>query len=305
MCSDCAPPGRAGAAAGCLRPGARGPEKSGPVSIQILRIAALCYAGAAAGYLVFFVRPRHLRAAAAGQVILSLGFLVHAVAIGVGCAEFGGREFFSLRGGLAFVAFLVAGAYLVMQRFHRLPSLGAFVTPLIVVVLLPALFGTPGHPEVAPETVRRPMLTAHIVTALGGVAAFAIAAGVSLMYLLQEREVKGKRFGALFSRLPSLETLDRLTQRLVRAGFLVFSVALVTGVLVAKGVWKSAWQWDPQQVSSLLVWLLYGGLVQLRRTGWHGRRFALLTLAGFLMVIGSMVGLGSVPGATRHGGTFE
>ncbi|HYQ79975.1 MAG TPA: cytochrome c biogenesis protein CcsA [Anaeromyxobacteraceae bacterium] len=275
------------------------------MSIQILRIAALCYAGAAVSYLVFFARPRHLRAVTVGQAMLSVAFVVHAVAVGVGCSEFGGREFFSMRGGLAFIAFLAAGAYLLLQRFYRIPSVGAFVTPLIVVVLLPALFGTPGRPEVAPETLRQPTLTVHIFAATGGVAVFALAAGVALMYLLQEREVKGKRFGALFSRLPSLDTLDRLTQRLVRAGFLVFSVALVTGALVAKGVWKSAWSWDPQQVSSLVVWLLYGGLVQLRHTGWHGRRYAWITVAGFLLVIGSMVGLGSVPGATRHGGTYQ
>src|SRR5574341_2418943 len=124
------------------------------MSIQILRLAALCYAGAAAGYLVFFARPRHLGAASVGQVLLTVAFVVHTAAIGVGCAEFGGREFFSLRGGLAFIAFLAAGGYLVLQRFYRIPSLGAFVTPLIVVVLLPALFGTPGRPEVAPDTLR-------------------------------------------------------------------------------------------------------------------------------------------------------
>ena len=275
------------------------------MSIQILRIAALCYVGAAAAYVLFFARPRHVRAASAGQILLSLAFLVHAVAVGVGCAEYGGREFFSMRGGLAFIAFLAAGAYLLLQRLYRIPSVGAFVTPLIVVVLLPALFGTPGRPEVAPETLRQPTLTVHIFAATGGVAVFGLAAGVALMYLLQEREVKGKHFGALFSRLPSLDTLDQLTQRLVRAGFLVFSVALVTGALVAKGVWKSAWSWDPQQVSSLLVWLLYGGLVQLRHTGWRGRRYAWITVAGFVLVIGSMVGLGSVPGATRHGGTYQ
>ena len=275
------------------------------MSIQILRIAALCYAGAAAGYLVFFARPRHVRAASAGQALLSVAFLVHAAAIGVGCAEFGGREFFSLRGGLAFVAFLVAGVYLLLQRFYHLPSVGAFVTPLIVVVLLPALFGAPGRPEVPPATLGRPSLTVHIFAAAGGLALFGIAAGVALMYILQEREVKGKRFGALFSRLPSLDTLDRLTQRLVVLGFLVFTVALATGALVAKGVWKSAWQWDPQQVSALVVWLLYGGLVQLRHTGWRGRRYAWITVAGFLLVISSMVALGSIPGATRHGGTYQ
>ena len=40
-------------------------------------------------------------------------------------------------------------------------------------------------------------------------------------------------------------------------------------------------------------------------TGWHGRRYALLTLVGFVLVIGSMLLIGSIPGVTRHGGTYQ
>ena len=111
------------------------------------------------------------------------------------------------------------------------------------------------------------------------------------MYLLQEREVKGKRFGALFSRLPPLDSLDKLIDRLVRLGFLSFTVASILGAVIARSVWKSAWSWDPQQVSTLLIWLLYGGMVQARHLGWHGRRYALLTLFGFAVLMVSIVTL--------------
>ncbi len=275
------------------------------MSMLVLRIAAVLYFAAAAGYIAFFARPRHARAASLGGGLLAAAFVVHAVAIGLGCREYGGTEFFSLRGGFVLLAWLLAGAYLLLQRFFRVPTVGAFVMPLILLVMLPVLFGTPGGPEIAPETVRQPSLTIHIVSAILGVAFFGIASGVALMYLLQEREVKGKHFGALFSRLPPLESLDRLNQRLVRAGFVIFTVALVAGSLVAKGVWNSFWQWDPQQIISVLVWLLYGVMVQLRHTGWHGRRYAVLTLVGFAIVIGSMVSLQVIPGVTRHTGSFQ
>ncbi|HEX9241228.1 MAG TPA: cytochrome c biogenesis protein CcsA [Anaeromyxobacter sp.] len=278
------------------------------MSMIILRVAAALYAGATAAYILHFARPRHARLATAGAGLLAVAFLVHGAAIGVGCAEVGGAEFFSLRGGVVLGLFLAAGAYLAVQRLYHLPSLGAFITPFILVLLLPALFGTPGHPELAPETLRRPTLTLHIMTAVGGVALFAIACGAAVMYLLQEREVKGKakgkRFGALFPRLPSLEALDRLVQRLVRLGFVVYTVALVAGTITATELWKSWWSWDAKQITSVLVWLLYGGMVQLRHNGWHGRRYALLTLAGFLLVVGSMVTLKVVPGSTRHSGDY-
>ena len=124
------------------------------------------------------------------------------------------------------------------------------------------------------------------------------------MYLLQEREVKGKHFGALFSRLPPLESLDRLNHRLVRIGFVVFTVALVTGVIFSHHAWGRAWEWDQKQVFSLAAWLLYGALIQLRRSGWHGRRNAILTLVGFAIVFVSFVGVGQLSGS-RHGGTYK
>jgi ABC-type transport system involved in cytochrome c biogenesis permease subunit len=275
------------------------------MSVVILRIAALLYAGAAAGYAIFFARPRHARAARFGYALLAAGFVLHAISIGLACKEFGGAEFFTLRGGFVTMAWLVAGAYLLLQRSYHLPSVGAFITPLILVVLVPALFGTPGNPGVAPETVRNPSVTVHIVTAVLGVALFGIAFGVALMYLLQEREVKGKKFGALFSRLPSLDTLDRLNQRLIRLGFLVFTVAIVAGAITANAVWKTAYTWDPQIIRSVLIWMLYGAMVQLRHTGWHGRRYAVLTMIGFVLVIGSMA-MRAIPGiTTRHANTYE
>jgi HemX protein len=274
------------------------------MSVVILRLAAALYALATAAYIVYFARPRHAGLATGGAALLSGAFIVHGVAIGVGCSEFGGAEFFSVRGGVVLMVWLAAGAYLLLQRFYRLPTLGAFVTPLLLVTLLPALFGTPGHPELPPDAIRHPTLTLHIIAAGLGVALFGIAFGAALMYLLQEREVKGKKFGALFSRLPSLDALDRMVQRLVRAGFVVYSVALVAGTITATTIWKSAWTWDAQQIVSTSVWLLYGGLVQLRHSGWHGRRYALLTLVGFVLVLGSMVTLKSVPGITRHTGDY-
>ncbi|BDG01753.1 cytochrome C assembly family protein [Anaeromyxobacter oryzae] len=274
------------------------------MSVMFLRAATALYLVAAAAYVIFFARPRHTRLATVGFWVLTGAFALHAVAIGVGCAEFGGQEFFSLRGGLVLMVFLAAGIYLFLQRWYHMPTVGAFITPLMLVVLIPVLFGDPGHPGVPPETLRNPSVTVHVMTMVLGVALFGVAFGVSVMYLLQEREVKGKHFGALFSRLPSLESLDRLNQRLVRSGFVFYTIGIIAGTLTAKVVWKSAWSWDPQQVVSLAVFLLYGAMVQLRHTGWHGRRYALLTLVGFVIVLGSMVTLKSVPGVTRHAGDY-
>ncbi len=112
---------------------------------------------------------------------------------------------------------------------------------------------------------------------------------------------RGRRRGfATGWRLPSLNQLDTLEQRLVRIGFVVFTVALVLGSVLANEAWGHFWQWDPKQIFSLVSWLLYGALVQLRRSGLHGRRYALLSVVGFAIILTSFVGLGLVP-VSKHG----
>ena len=274
------------------------------MSIWILRLAAFLYLGAAAAYVAHFAKPRLVRAASIGQVLVSIAFVVHGTSIGFACSEFRGAEFFTLRGGLVMTAWLAAGGLLALLRFYHLPAVGTFVTPLILLALGPALFGRAGEIGPVPDVVRLPALKLHIGAVSLGIALFTIAFGVAVMYLLQEREVKGKRFGALFSRLPSLESLDRLTQRLVRVGFVVFTVGIVLGSIVAQKAWGSFWTWDAQLIFALAVWVLYGAMVQLRHNGVHGRRYALLTLAGFALVL-TLIGIGQVPGLTQHQGTFQ
>jgi HemX protein len=275
------------------------------LSLLFLRLAAAIYVAAAAAFVFHFARPKHPRVAAFADGATAVAFFVHAVSIGFGCKEVGGLEFITVRGGAIFFAWLLAGGHIVFQRLYRMTSVGAFVLPLVVMLVIPTLFGSLDKPETIPEVVKSRWLPLHVSASFGGLACFALAAGVAVMYLLQEREVKGKRFGALFSRLPPLEALDRLNHRLVRIGFVVFTVALVTGAIFARHAWGQAWGWDPKQVFSLVAWLLYGALIQLRRQGWHGRRNAILTLVGFAIVFFSFVGIGSgLVSGSIHGGDF-
>jgi HemX protein len=267
----------------------------------VLAAALALYVLAAAAYVAAFARPALTGAARAGLALAAAGFVVHAVAIGLGCHELGGQHLLTLRGAFGLVGWIAAGVHLAVQRGYRIPAAGAFTLPLVVMAVLPeTLAPRASGLAVAPELVRLPALRIHVTAATAGVALFALAAGIGLMVLLQERELKAKRFGALFARLPSLHVLDRVNARLVALGFAVFTVALVTGSLVAKEAWCAFWAWDAQQIASLTVWALFGAMIVLRRAGVHGRRYAALTVLGFSLVLGSVVGVRQVPGATRH-----
>ncbi len=272
------------------------------MSLLILRVATLLYAVSAGLYVAGFVRLRQGRLASAGYAVLAVAFVVHGAGIGIGCSEFGGKEFFTLRGSVILAAWLAAGTYLVLHKLYRLPSVGAFVLPLVLAALVPASLTDPTHPDVPAELVRSSAF--HVMAAVLSVALFGIAFGVAIMYLLQDREMKGKRFGSLFSRLPALEALDRLGQRLVRVGFLVFTVAVFTGGLQASAKWPGRWPTDPQLLAMCGIWFLYAVAIQLRHRGWRGRRYAILTLVAFGVLVGTIGTLSVFPELTQHSGDF-
>jgi ABC-type uncharacterized transport system permease subunit len=190
---------------------------------------------------------------------------------------------------LSVLSFLLVALFLAIELRTRTPVLGAFLAPAAVAVWLPALWLPPltSAPRSGPWT---PMLVAHIGVALAGLAVFAVATGVAVAFLLLERQVKGKRFGVLFERLPSLELLDGLNQRLVTWGFVALSLTLVTGLYVASRS-DGARTFQAVEVTTAVAWLVFAGLLQARvLAGWRGRRVAWLTMAGFGLLVLSFVG---------------
>jgi len=248
----------------------------------LVSLACHAYVVAALVYLVYLVRQWDALAMA-GRVLVGTGLALHGVALfGLFGAQ-GGRPV-GVAQGFSTFAFLLLAIFLVVDVRYRRPVIGAFITPLAVAVLLPGLLldaGGPLYPD-----VKRPLLPVHITIALLGVAASAVAAGVAGMYLLMERQVRGKRFGLLFARLPSLEFLDTLNRQLVVVGFIALSVTLVTGAFFSSAAPGFFWAWQSKQIATLVAWVVFAALVGARFFGgWRGRRVALLTMTGFGLLL--------------------
>ncbi len=274
------------------------------MSHALLGLATLAYCGAGVAYLWYLV---HADAPAArfGVWGLAAGLVLHGAAISVGLLHHDFLPATNVREGLSLLAWLMGISYLVLDRKLHLPILGAFVLPLVLVVALPALAVPMPDLPLSPA-LHDGLLPFHVVIAFLGEALFAVASGVGFAYLVQERELKRRgRLAVLWAKLPALEVLDGLNRRLVLWGFALLSFTIVTGALVAKATWGSAWSWEPRELLAFVTWILFGGLVWARQlAGWRGRRVAVLTMAGFLLVMFSFVGLALCP-VDRHGGMFQ
>jgi ABC-type transport system involved in cytochrome c biogenesis permease subunit len=144
------------------------------------------------------------------------------------------------------------------------------------------------------------MVIVHTVSSLLSYVAFLIAFGAGALFLIQERQIKQKRMGVLFHRLPSLDQLERVNVFAIGIGFGLLTVGLSLGLIgsrLLRGVW---WSGDPKEILSATLWLCYLILWTARlRATMRGRRVAMLSVFGFALVLFTFLGVSwLVP--TRH-----
>ncbi len=238
-------------------------------------------------------------------ILLGAGALLQMIEFTSGALQTGNLPVTNFAQSLSFLAWLTALVGLVLIVRFRMRVIGTFVAPIVFFALGAAVLITKGRRLTVPATLRSAWLPVHVTLAFLGYALFVLAAGVSLVYLVYERRLKAKRLTLIDGPpAPSLEKLDRVNYHLLGWGFLMLTLAIVSGAIWADTIWGHFWSWEPQESWSLVIWLLYAALLESRLTiGWRGRRAAALTIVLFSVLVSSFLGVSLVtPG--KHGGSF-
>ena len=225
-------------------------------------------------------------------LFLFLGFLAHALGLGLRFHETGYLPFANLQGGLSFFVWLLVGVYLLIQLRYRLPVMGSFMTPLALVLVLVNVVLPGAQGKELPLMFKSPLFPIHVSLAIFGDAFFALAFVLGIMYLLQLKEMKSKKLGFIYHRLPSLEVLDELNYRCLTLGFPLMTLGIIFGALWAKSAWGTYLKGDPKEVWSLITWAIYAALLHMRlNSGWRGRKAALMSIGGFLVLLFAFIGV--------------
>lgn len=133
----------------------------------------------------------------------------------------------------------------------------------------------------------------HMVMVFLSLSVFLLAFIVAILFLIQEMQIKHKKAGKLLTRLPSLQSMDRVHTRALSIGFICLTFAIMTGSLWAKQVHGQIFFNDPRQMWSICAWLLYGLFLQGRFTAhWKGRKGMLLSCLGFVIILFTFLGVG-------------
>jgi len=257
-------------------------------------IMVACYSVSMVLYFVYLIAQRdsfyH-----AGRYLFSAGFLFHSLVLGAQIVNRGHVPAFNLSQALFVSAWAMAGVFLGLHRKLNLKFFGIYVTPLVLLIVLTAmLLPDPSHKEIAglKGLAGSLWLMTHIVTIFIGYASMALAGGVGLFYLIQERAIKSKKRGFFYKRLPPLELLDNAGYACLVLGFIMMSVGLITGIVYAGLAWGRFWAWDPKEVWSGITWLVYAVLLHERLVvGWRGRRAAIMAIIGFGVLLFTFLGV--------------
>ena len=259
----------------------------------------LAYLLSAAFYLglLIFKQPR---AGQIGMLLALAGVVVQTAAIGLRWYEsyqlgHGHAPLTNMYESLVFFAWCTTLLYLFMEFRFKARVIGAFVMPCVATAMAYASFSDRIDDKISPliPALQSNWLIAHVVTCFIGYAAFAVAGGLGLMYLIKRRAVQRQApADSIGGSLPELRVIDDLTHRTIVFGFLWLSAGIITGAVWANEAWGTYWSWDPKETWSIITWFVYALTLHARFTrGWGGNRIAWLAIVGFIAVFFTYFGV--------------
>jgi ABC-type uncharacterized transport system permease subunit len=199
-------------------------------------------------------------------------------------------EFFSA------LALAMLATYLVIEMRLKAKNTGFLVTGVAFIFEFTAdafiINAAPASP-----LLRDPGFAGHAVLVLFSYTALSLSFIYALLYLLLSRQLMNRQFGLMFRRLPSLETLERMS-----VGAVQLAVPLMLGALTLGHLWmydladrlppEAAAElspFDPKVLISWVVFLGYAvGLAGNRFLGWRGRRMNLMAVIAFVVMFSTM-----------------
>ena len=275
-------------------------------SSQILSVVTFVYAAAASFYIAMWAFKKPVLGKA-GTGIALIGIVGNAAGLLLRWAEsyqmgIGHAPLSNLYESLTFFSFMISLIYLIVEKRLRTRIMGAFTMPLAFLAMAYASMSPNISDRIQPliPALKSNWLIAHVMTCFVGYSAFAIAFGISWMYLAKLR-YKDTDTG-LISRLPVAGLLDELNHQLVVFGFLFLTAGIITGAVWANSAWGRYWGRDPKETWSLITWFIYATLLHAKlMRGWGGRRIAYMSIIGFMAVLFTYFGVNLLPGLHSYG----
>ncbi len=218
------------------------------------------------------------RLATAATVLLAVGAAAQTAYMILRWIAAGRAPFSNMFESLVLFAWAIVVVYLALRIRLQVPVLGAATA---LAALLALAYASSFESDIKPlmPALRSNWLTFHVFTCFLGYGAFAISFLASIGYLVSRRP-------------ETAATCETITAKTISFGFLFLTVGIIAGAVWANSAWGSYWSWDPKETWSLITWFIYAVFLHCRfMRGWKGKRAAWISVAGFISVIFTYVGV--------------
>jgi cytochrome c-type biogenesis protein CcsB len=252
--------------------------------------------------VIFFVflGSRNKTIGYAGSIAAYFGFIVQTAAIGLRWKEsyvlgVGHAPLSNLYESVVFFSWTIILIFALIDFKYKYRAVGAFVVPFALLGMAWAQLGLHSGIDPLVPALQSNWLLYHVITCFLGYASFAVACGVSIMYLIKVRHESAAgnvSAGSIIALFPSAKILDDLNYKAIMIGFPLLTLGIITGAAWANYAWGTYWSWDPKETWSLIVWFVYAAFLHARITrGWVGKRAAILSIIGFIATIFCYLGV--------------
>jgi cytochrome c-type biogenesis protein CcsB len=217
--------------------------------------------------------------------MVSGGFLCHTLFLIMLGLQRGHFPITNLPEALCFFAWCISLTFMIADFRYRINVLGAFILPLVALLMMISQVVWEENHSI-PLLLKSKWVYFHSSVAFLAYAAFFLTFISGIFYLIQERDLKEKKFRFMYFRLPSLQICDELLRHSLLIGFVSMTLTIVSGAIWAQQAWGRFWSWDPKQTAALITWSIYLILVNYRLSNnWRGRRVAFISIIGFISVL--------------------
>ena len=232
--------------------------------------------------------PRRRKAAGIAMMLTGLGglLLIAAAAmrgLSVHRAPLGNMFEFALVGSMFVVLVFIA---ISLRRDVR--WLGLFVVgPVLLTLGLAITVFYTDASELLPS-LKSVWLVIHVTVATFSVALFTIAFSVVILHLVktwlevQDPLSMSRLKTVVNAALPPSRSLDRTAYGIHAVAFPLWTFTLIAGAIWAEQAWGHYWNWDPKEVWTFVIWVIYAAYLHARATtGWSARSANYLAIVGF------------------------
>ena len=186
---------------------------------------------------------------------------------------------------ISLMLFMISTLVLILSISKKREFIGLFLLPIVVASIALTIL----KPEIHVATSNFRGLQLHIVFSLFAFSVLTISAIQSILLFNQERHLHKAKFDSMTRVLPPLHDTEKFLFQTITIGFILLSVALITGFLFLENMFQQ--HIAHKTILSILAWLLFAVLLWGRwKFGWRGQMAVRWTLGGFAFLILAYLG---------------